>query len=68
MIQIVDSRGGRLVFRFSTGPAHQKIFFSKVEDPAKWEGLPRGLWCGTPPVARFVARWANRILRWWEKR
>lgn len=45
--------------------ASDKIYFSEVGSVNKWDGLPCGIWCGTPPIARFVARWLNRIQGWW---
>lgn len=49
---------GNLVKRENSCPV---FYFSSVGDPQKWEGFSGGIECGTPPVARFVARWANRL-------
>jgi len=57
---------GREVYYIESPPWTQKFYFSAAGDPNKWEGLKGGIWCGTPPVARFIAKYANRILRWWE--
>lgn len=43
------------------------VLFSKSEDPATWYGEdpPFAVWVGTPRIARFLARWLNRLLDWW---
>jgi len=53
----------RDVFLLSGSAGPQKIYFSAVGDPARWEeGFPKGVWCGTPAIARFVAMVLNKIL------
>lgn len=41
-----------------------KVHFSKVGDPSKWE-VDGGIPCGHPAIARFLAKWLNKILDWW---
>jgi hypothetical protein len=60
---------GRDVFIIkSTRPQPNVLFFTAVGDPARWDaGFPKGIWCGTPTIARFVAKFLNKILSFGEK-
>lgn len=52
---------GGIVSVKSTIPA-TRIYYSDGREPAnRWEGVGPGVWCGAAPIARFVARWLNRI-------
>ena len=41
------------------------LYFSRVSDPSKWEGLGPGINLGHPAIARFAARWLNAALDFW---
>ncbi len=58
------SRDRKDELRF-TPDQYQRFYFSRVSDPSKFQGLGPGIWCGTPRIARFVAKHLNRFLDWW---
>ena len=56
---------GRVTWVIKTTAKPGKVYFNRVGDPASLDGLGTGLWCGTPPIAKFIARWANQVTGWW---
>lgn len=55
----------RIIYNRVSMTPLQVVQFSRVSDPSKWEDSWHGIPCGHPAIARFAARWLNKVLDWW---